>query len=89
MEKPLFKSVKATQLEAPPWVWHRIQSTIATQPKVAPWVFRLIPAAMVASIFFSVATIEVQHVRANNTANQTITTIFNPSSSDLLVNWDI
>ena len=89
MEKPLFNNIKLTQMEPPPWVWGRIKESVSIQPKATPWLHRLVPAAVVASLFISMGTFEARRLIEQNTTRQTIVSVFAPSSSDLLVRWDI
>ncbi len=89
MEKSLFEHIKATQLEPPPWVWDRIKTSVSSREKTFHWLHRLLPAAVVASLFLSMGTFEVRHIIENNLTSQSIIKIFAPNSSDLLVSWDI
>jgi hypothetical protein len=89
MEKPLFESIKPSQLEPPPWVWDRIQLSLSAKPKEARWLHRLIPAAVVASLFLSMASFEANQQIKRDAAQQSIIKVFATNSSDLLVNWDI
>jgi hypothetical protein len=89
MEKPLFESIKSTRMEPPPWVWDRIQVSVTSKAKESLWLHRLIPAAVVASLFLSMGTIEAHKAIENNATTQSIQKVFASSSSDLLISWDI
>ena len=89
MEKPLFEHINATRMEPPPWVWDRIKVSVSGQRKELPWLHRLIPAAVVASLFLSMGTFEARRLLIDNATNQNMVKIFAPSSADLLVSWDI
>jgi hypothetical protein len=89
-ERPLFESIKPTRMNPPPWVWDRIHVSVSTKAKESSWfLHRLVPAAVVASLFLSMATIEGARIAKENAYNQSLMKVFSPSSSDLLVNWDI
>lgn len=89
MEKPLFENIIPSRMEPPPWVWDRVKTTLATAPTAINWAHRLVPAALVASLFLAMGTFETHRINQNNVTTQYVQHLFAPESEDILATWDI